>query len=70
METDELFYVYLLTSIADPNRHYTGSSTDPFKRAKAHNRGKSKHTAKYALWKLETIIGFRDQSKARALTSF
>ena len=71
MQADEtLFYVYLLTSITNPDRHYTGYSTNPFKRLIAHNRGRSKHTSKYAPWQLETIIGFRDESKAKAFEKY
>jgi len=60
-----MYYVYVLRSIGEPHRYYTGFSVDPVKRLEAHNRGKSKHTAKYAPWFLDTVIGFRDEQKAK-----
>lgn len=60
-----LYYVYVLRSVEEPHRHYTGYSRDPGKRLEAHNLGKSNHTAKYRPWILETVIGFSDEQKAK-----
>ncbi|MFM9889492.1 MAG: GIY-YIG nuclease family protein [Rickettsiales bacterium] len=39
-------YVYILQSEAEPDRYYTGSTTDLKRRYKEHNDGKSIHTKK------------------------
>ncbi len=61
----ELYYVYILRTEKKPLRHYTGYSRNPQRRLKAHNLGKSKHTAKYGPWILETVIGFENEQKAK-----
>jgi len=43
-------YVYLLTSLTDPTRHYTGYTTDLKARLQSHNTGQSSHTNKYRPW--------------------
>ena len=57
-------YVYILQSEADPARYYVGLTTDPDRRVREHNAGKSVHTNKYKPWKLSTCIGFADRAKA------
>ncbi len=42
-----MFYVYLLISIADPERRYVGFTADLKQRIKSHNEGASIHTAKH-----------------------
>jgi predicted GIY-YIG superfamily endonuclease len=58
------FYVYILESQNDPQRHYTGFTEDLRSRLVHHNRGESVHTAKYAPWNLKTYFAFSDRQTA------
>lgn len=57
-------YVYILKSIKEPGRHYTGITDNVEERLKAHNAGRVTHTSKYIPWCLETAIMFSDNQKA------
>jgi len=63
-------YVYLLQSIIDPGRHYSGITDDLKARLKKHNSGAAPHTSKYAPWRIETYIAFTDESKAYAFEQY
>jgi len=63
-------YVYLLTSLTDPDRHYTGCSTNLLTRLQSHNNGQNPHTAKYRPWHIETAISFNCPQKARAFERY
>lgn len=63
-------YVYLLTSVADPDHHYTGLTNDLKTRLAAHNSGQCSHTAKYRPWQIETAISFRSRDKAAAFEKY
>ena len=63
-------YVYLLQSEVEPERYYTGSTTDLKRRYKEHNDGKSAHTNKYRPWKLKMYLAFDDEQKADAFEEF
>ena len=63
-------HVYLIQSIPNPNRRYTGISTDLNARLTAHNQGQSRHTAKYRPWKLVTAISFTEDQKAHAFEQY
>lgn len=39
------YYVYIIQSLKDPNRFYTGFSEELSARLKAHNQSKDPHTA-------------------------
>jgi putative endonuclease len=45
-------HVYILRSLSDPSRVYTGYTTDPDKRLSAHNAGECPHTSKYTPWEM------------------
>ena len=64
------FYVYILVSEHDPQRHYTGITDDLAARLRDHNQGRSLHTAKHAPWRVETAIAFTSQEKARAFEKY
>ena len=57
-------YVYLLRSISNPAKIYTGLTDDPARRLGEHNSGKSAFTARHLPWKFEVLGGFEDQSRA------
>ncbi|HMO51485.1 MAG TPA: GIY-YIG nuclease family protein [Kiritimatiellia bacterium] len=58
-------YVYILVSEAEPDRHYTGCTTDVEARLEKHNLGAVSHTAKYRPWRIETVIRFSAKTKAQ-----
>lgn len=57
-------YVYILRSVAHPDRIYTGISSDPARRLAEHNSGKSIHTNKYRPWKMIACVWFEDRRRA------
>ena len=59
-----MIYVYIIRSLAEPARRYSGITKDLKQRLKDHNQGRSRHTAKYVPWKIETYIAFSDRRKA------
>ena len=63
-------YVYLLTSITEPNRHYTGYTTDLTARLQSHNNGQSSHMNKYRPWHIETALSFSSEEKAHAFERY
>jgi putative endonuclease len=63
-------YVYLLRSIAEPDRHYVGMTTDLETRLERYNGGQSAHTAKFRPWQIDTAIAFRSRDKAAAFEHY
>lgn len=63
-------FVYILESLAEPGRHYTGITTDVIERLATHNAGRVPHTSKYRPWRLETYLAFSDDSKAHAFEDY
>ena len=57
-------YVYILQSLADPERHYVGMTEDLNTRLEAHNAGQVSHTSRFSPWEIQTAIAFRDRRKA------
>ena len=64
------YYVYILVSLTDPDKHYTGRTENLEGRLKAHNAGRCPHTAKFAPWRVETAIAFRSREKAVAFEKY
>lgn len=62
--------VYLLRSLSDPSRKYTGITSDLDKRLADHNAGKSPHTRKFAPWQCVVSIWFADHAKAEAFETY
>ena len=62
--------VYILRSIATPDRYYTGITDDLRARVAKHNAGEVTHTSKYALWALKTYIAFSNQAQAFAFEKY
>ena len=63
-------YVYILKSLSDPNRHYTGLTEDLRARLAKHNTGGVAHTSKYVPWELKTYVAFADEAKAVAFEGY
>jgi len=63
-------YVYILRSVATPERHYTGITDDLRARLAKHNAREVTHTSKYAPWALKTYIAFSDQAQAFAFEKY
>ena len=61
-----MFYVYILNSLANPDRIYVGFTNDITNRLSEHNAGECIHTNKYKPWKLMTHVAFDDKEKAVA----
>jgi predicted GIY-YIG superfamily endonuclease len=53
-----MYYVYILQSLEDATKHYTGFTTDLKKRILKHNNGEVPHTTKYKPWKIITYTAF------------
>jgi len=57
-------YVYILQSVSEPTRFYTGFTKDLNARLVHHNAGGDTHTAQYKPWKIKTAIAFTDRTRA------
>jgi len=58
------YYVYIIQSLKDTNRFYTGFSEDLDARLNDNNQSKNPYTAKYKPWKIKTAIAFTDRDQA------
>ena len=63
-------YVYILRSIAVPERHYVGVTRDLRSRLHKHNAGEVPHTSKYAPWGIKTYVAFADEKQAFAFERY
>lgn len=63
-------YVYILESIADAGRHYTGVTEDLKARLIKHNAGEVSHTSKFKPWRLNTYVAFSDETRAFAFENY
>jgi putative endonuclease len=63
-------YVYILHSVAFPDRYYTGITEDLRTRLVKHNAGEVPHTSKYKPWQLKTYVAFSDEKQAFALEKY
>lgn len=61
---NQMFYVYLIKSISNPEQKYIGQTDDLKKRLRQHNAGYSIHTAKYRPWVLVNYIAFTSKDAA------
>ncbi len=62
--------VYILRSLADRSRYYTGVTAHPAARLAAHNAGRSTHTARRGPWELDVCIEFADERRAMAFERY
>ncbi len=63
-------YVYVLASLSDLSRHYTGLTDDLHARLHVHNSGGCPHTSKGRPWRIETAVAFRCREKAAAFERY
>lgn len=63
-------YVYILESLSEPGRYYTGLTTDLRDRLQRHNAGEVQHTSKYGPWRVNTYIAFSDDGRAAAFEQY
>ena len=63
-------YVYILQSLTDSERFYTGNTGDLKARLSAHNSGTVIHTAKYRPWRIKTYVAFTDESRGLAFERY
>lgn len=63
-------YVYILQSLIDGSRHYTGFTEDIDQRLDKHNAGEVPHTSKYKPWRLQTYLAFSDPARAYAFEQY
>jgi len=59
----KFYYVYILVSESDQNRHYIGKTQNLDARLKAHNSGRVPHTSKYSSWRFDVVVTFHFQEK-------
>lgn len=65
-----MWYVYILQSLVETDRHYVGFTANLRARLNEHNRGKVPHTAKFAPWRVKTYTAFSDEAQARAFERY
>jgi len=57
-------FVYVLKSERQPNRYYTGVTSDLASRLASHNAGNCTHTASGRPWGVDVVIEFSDEQRA------
>jgi len=63
-------FVYILNSESEPNRHYTGLTSDLQRRIVDHNRGACSHTVNGRPWRLVVAIEFAREDRAAAFEQY
>jgi putative endonuclease len=63
-------YVYVLQSITENDRFYSGITDDLKARLSKHNSGSVAHTSKHKPWRIKTYVGFTDESRASAFEKY
>jgi predicted GIY-YIG superfamily endonuclease len=62
--------VYVLRSVSDPTRYYTGLTDDVSRRLDVHNSGGSQHTAPLRPWELVAFTQFSNPESAAAFEQY
>ena len=65
-----MYYVYLLESLCEEKRHYTGFTSNLRQRLIDHNVGKLPNTARYRPWRITTYLGFSSKKQALAFENY
>ncbi|MGE5814095.1 MAG: GIY-YIG nuclease family protein [Acidobacteriota bacterium] len=63
-------FVYVLRTVSDPPRYYTGLAADVRARLAAHNAGNSPQTAAHKPWRLHIVIHFTSEQRAAAFERY
>ncbi|HLY63277.1 MAG TPA: GIY-YIG nuclease family protein [Terriglobia bacterium] len=63
-------YVYILQSLVDTERYYTGITGDLNARLSMHNSGGVTHTIKYRPWCIKSYVAFTDEKRAFAFEKY
>ena len=63
-------FTYILQSEVDPERFYTGLTSNLRERLKRHNDGSVPHTSKWKPWTLKTYIAMSDRKRAAELEKY
>jgi putative endonuclease len=63
-------FVYVLRSLKDRDRYYTGVASNVVSRLCAHNAGECVHTMRNCPWELDVVIAFRNEARALAFERF
>ncbi|HEY6069798.1 MAG TPA: GIY-YIG nuclease family protein [Chthoniobacterales bacterium] len=63
-------YAYILVSRNDDAIHYTGTTSHLRQRLREHNRGKVPNSSSHRPWRIETVIAFKSETKARAFEKY
>lgn len=58
------YIIYILKSNKDSKRHYVGITRNLEKRLDEHNNNQSEYTKKFAPWRIETVIIFKNKMLA------
>jgi predicted GIY-YIG superfamily endonuclease len=56
--------VYILRSLTNPDRHYTGRTSNATRRLAWHNAGLNTHTARHRPWQLLVSMEFNNHAIA------
>lgn len=65
-----MIYVYILQSLNEQGRFYTGITEDMKSRLQEHNTGEVFHTAKFKPWEINNYFAFKDRKKAYAFEKY
>jgi predicted GIY-YIG superfamily endonuclease len=63
-------FVYVIRSLSNRDRYYTGVTYDVGSRLSSHNAGECVHTARHRPWELDVVIAFRDEARAVELERY
>lgn len=55
------YIVYILISLKDSSKYYIGTTRDLKRRLQEHNNSRSGYSKRYAPWKIETYITFKNK---------
>lgn len=63
-------FVYILNSLSDPARYYTGITSDVRVRLAEHNRGGCPQTHRWVPWRVTAVVAFSSESRALAFERY
>lgn len=63
-------YIYVLRSLSNPDRYYTGMTENPKRRLREHNSGDSWATRQSRPWELIVVLGFAHPEAADSFEEY